>query len=64
MENKWISVKDRFPEEEEDVLSYQFNGEINISYTYGHEWRSLESGFRMDNSVVTHWMPLPEPPTQ
>ena len=65
-ENKmeWISVKDRLPEKEDDVLAYEFRGDVSIAYISGYEWRNLESGYVMDASYVTHWMPLPEPPKE
>ena len=61
---EWISVKDRLPEKEDEVLAYEFHGDINIAYIRGNEWRNLESGWAMDKTHVTHWMPLPEPPKQ
>jgi hypothetical protein len=61
---EWISVKDRLPEKEDDVLAYEFRGDISISYISGNDWRNLESGWILDESHVTHWMPLPEPPKE
>ena len=57
---KWISVKDRLPEEGEDVLTYRGSG---------YRVEALESVSRKywENDIfcyypVTHWMPLPQPP--
>lgn len=64
---KWISVEDRLPEENTDVLIYRggFRDDLMNVYTYmGHnEWED-EYGYwsRTDDEGITHWMPLPEPP--
>lgn len=66
--NRWINVKDRLPEKDEDVLIYrgQFRGHLINVYTYlgNNEWED-EYGYwsRTDDEGITHWMPLPEPPT-
>jgi hypothetical protein len=55
--SKWISVKDRLPNEDENVLTYSSNPFYETFYINRligkDEW--LYDG-------VTHWMPLPEPP--
>lgn len=43
---KWVSVEDRLPEEEEEILSCH-NGMFSAKY-----------GF--ERGRVTHWMPLPK----
>lgn len=66
LETGWISVKERLPEKETpnctvDVLVTD-GTHINIGYydyTAGMWW-TLEDCFYFH---VTHWMPLPEPPT-
>ncbi len=66
--NKWISVEDRLPEKYEDVLIYrgQFIGNLINVYTYlgNNEWED-EYGYwsRTKDESITHWMPLPTPPT-
>jgi len=65
MNNNWISVKERLPEPDVDVLV--FDGK-NIDVTFGEEtfddrefiWFSRISYRHFDK--ITHWMPLPEPP--
>jgi hypothetical protein len=65
--SEWISVEDRLPEENTDVLIYRggFRGDLMNVYTYmGHnEWED-EYGYWSitDDEGITHWMPLPEPP--
>lgn len=54
---EWISVKDRLPDETKDeyVLAVcDYHGKIKV------ETRKM---WHID-SVVTHWMPLPEPPKE
>lgn len=55
--SEWISVKDRLPEIEEMVLTYPY-GPLPVRCV-------KESGeWFFDALIVTHWMPLPEPPTR
>lgn len=64
---KWISVEERLPEENIEVLGY-------IKYEYYDETEKccdvvrLKQGkwdnFVYDNLDVTHWMPLPNPPKE
>lgn len=64
--NKWISVKDRLPEIEKSVLIYypKWDGnEIQVAkldcdgITF-----DICGEFNIGTGVITHWMPLPEPP--
>jgi hypothetical protein len=73
----WISVKDRFPTEFEEVLIYSPN-DIVKAYLVGNKWKGsiLVTDNMKDVNVndreistigspfdyVTHWMPLPSPP--
>lgn len=67
--NKWISVEDRFPVDNTDVLIYRggFIGDLMNVYTYScdNEWID-EYGCRAsaNEEGITHWMPLPEPPSE
>lgn len=61
---KWISVKDRYPEDQQHVLiAYKYSDYVSIGYfDEGFaEWDSL-----YDNEIVRpdYWMPLPEPPKE
>ena len=71
---KWISVEDRLPEDNLNVLVYAIGDNENsviamTSYThkmYGYNiegWRSPWQYFFYEYKI-THWMPLPEPPKE
>ena len=64
MEYEWISVEERYPEDQQHVLiAYKDNDYVSIGYfDEGFaEWDSL-----YDNEIVRpdYWMPLPEPPKE
>lgn len=67
---KWISVKERLPEDCKDVFVWAVYHE-----EYGKSWALREidkycKGVGWENTAdpdvreVTHWMPLPEPPKE
>ena len=69
---KWIPVTERLPEEEELVLILCKNGARFVGYCgkqycdYERRWRiktALNSTKLLNLGRVTHWMPLPEPPS-
>lgn len=56
----WISVKDRLPEPDTDVLARRATGmEVESYHKEGNGWWTWDV---VNNWRVTHWMPLPEPP--
>ena len=57
---EWISVKDRLPEDQEEVLvcTRSKNGVRNLDKGYMAIDRFIHRG----RAEVTHWMPLPQPP--
>lgn len=62
LENQWIRVEKRFPEEGKIIL-FTNNNDENIHMGYLHHkthWYSLDTG--SNNYFITHWMPLPTPP--
>lgn len=71
----WISVKDRLPKSMiNKVLVWLEHEDLNGYIGYGHYekfhseemWYDLEHNERFDKRgyIVTHWMPLPEPPKE
>ena len=72
-QSKWISVKERLPEYDEDVLLSAVDS-LNKYPPHRFDviigWREagpLTYRFKTDNDIVvvgyvTHWMPLPAPP--
>ena len=65
---KWISVKDRLPEDSNDGFADAVlvtDGFVqHMAYFVGGEWRFAESGEIKEPMWyrITHWMPLPQPP--
>lgn len=62
-EQNWISVKDRLPEEETEVLCYLGNAVgkgIVVAFRRRGDW--YFDGWTCP--TVTHWMPLPQPPKE
>ena len=56
--NEWISVGDRLPGQWNNVIAFYDSGVIRQSWVNGNnEWL-----FADIYGVVTHWMPLPNPP--
>lgn len=56
----WVSVEERLPKPDRNVLVSEKGDEPYKAYYDGDEWFSLDSAF--PRSQVTHWMPLPPPP--
>ena len=67
--NEWISVEDRLPEPDSIVLIYSAIGRPYITDALFQPnkffmWNSREMEYLdyLHIEVVSHWMPLPEPP--
>ena len=69
---RWISVEERLPEEKKEVLCFYIGEDGTKWRTVGAVVSFLDGGWRLDiyyddydcDYVVTHWMPLPEPPKE
>jgi len=70
MTNEWISVKERLPEPKQRILAHTIYGYITITHYNLLDTDGDLIGFffinsqfaSIQSSVITHWMPLPEPP--
>jgi hypothetical protein len=60
MKIEWIDVKDRLPEKENEYLVFGINV-TTLNFIEG-EWYSDVFNAIIDKKLITHWMPLPEPP--
>ena len=74
IKSEWVSVKDRLPDVFDEVLVYDTFSNTSISIAWRETtprkngivdwyWNSQMS-YPEDLTHVTHWMPLPEPPTK
>jgi len=62
----WISVKDRLPEICTGVLCYVIvpdKGRAATSIRILQYYKASRS-WNCDGMIVTHWMPMPEPPKE
>lgn len=55
----WISVKDRLPDTDREVLVYDLDFGFFVLSCRGTKWEDLPIIF---NPHVTHWRELPDPP--
>lgn len=69
--SEWISVKDRLPENENEMVLVTdgktvITGFRNWMYRSEPDSRLFVPGLKMGGGCmeVTHWMPLPEPPSK
>lgn len=71
----WISVKDKLPEEDGYYMVYskgywgnnRLIGDLaisNFNKNYKTPWGIERGRSRGWAGIITHWMPLPEPPKQ
>lgn len=69
--SKWISCKDKMPEDNTSVLFVYVseNGIKSVHYGYHTNirgvyscWSKTSGGWEYSDEDVTHWQPIPEPP--
>lgn len=58
---EWISVEDRLPENDVEILISRTDGEIYLA-VHQDDGRWYDSSEGSDVKFITHWMPLPLPP--
>lgn len=66
---RWIPVTELLPEDRSDVLAYlkyEVGGRIAAANYDKGIWQDCVMGglYRTEEGVVTHWMPIPEPPKE
>ena len=65
---EWVSVKDRLPEENKDVLVFTELGKMAVAFYEGGIYWYLyigdngEGGYELNGEKITHWAQLPKPP--
>ena len=59
--SQWVSVEDRLPESRVNVLIGRDDNVGHAKFN-GHSWTIISSNDVVAPYLVTHWMPLPEPP--
>lgn len=62
--SKWISCKEKMPDDGVNVLIYAGNRMISLAW-YDKDmgyFYICDSDYKYNSLDVTHWQPLPEPP--
>lgn len=64
VKSEWISVKDRLPVAKKVILAYEsaFDS-MSMAFRLPDTEEFINVGDYYALDAVTHWMPLPEPPT-
>ena len=60
-QTKWRAVADEMPDSDQTVMIHHAEEDepVWMGYHDGETWRLVDG----NRCAVTHWMPLPEPPT-
>ena len=62
---EWISVKDRLPEIDTQVLCFTGSSVQLAMYEGNDKWFTNYHSYTLEGkNLFTHWMPLPEPPKE
>lgn len=62
-EPRWIPCSEMLPEKHVEVLAYSpYWGKIVVAMWGGEYWLEQWTDDDLEQSEITHWMPLPEPP--
>ena len=57
----WIPVTERLPKDGAEVLAFNKTGFAYVDCWADGKWK-INSMVNEEHEIVTHWMPLPEPP--
>ena len=60
-DHRWIPVTERLPKDGAEVLAFNRTGFAYVDYRADGKWK-INSMVDEEHEIVTHWMPLPEPP--
>ena len=65
----WISVEERLPEPEREVIIVNKRKQIDIDFLTddgedGYYWWKSDEIICCDDDKITHWMPIPELPKE
>lgn len=68
-ERRWIPVTDRLPEKTDRFMcTYKFNSNSEMQFVgdlyYFDSDKYPNWQYESDGLIVTHWMPMPEPPKE
>lgn len=77
MHGGWISVKDRLPDVNDNYIvtacdedcpygeGIWYDTVVVVAEYYKGSWTWCDNGLEYDlNGLITHWMPLPQPPKE
>lgn len=63
MQPEWVAITDQLPNCGESILCYSPKGGVNIHY-FSLMYADCDLSEWQDRTTITHWMPLPQPPTK
>ena len=59
---KWISVDERLPDDNDRVIAFRPNESETSAYKYCVMWGWSVKVSLKQHRGITHWMPIPKPP--
>ena len=67
--SQWISVEDRLPEPEKEVIILNKRKQVDIDFLTddfegGYYWWKSDEAIFCEDDEITHWMPIPQLPKE